>query len=100
MTKQVGEALQHEGQQRTGRLVSIGIGPWGIVERNHELLGHNRDIPYVSISSPRYGYGLWKRKLNSMSWKISFYLLLLFPFHSLSSSIHLNDQQEQTRRPE
>lgn len=55
VTKQVGEALQHEGQQRTGRLVSIGIAPWGIVERNHELLGHNRDIPYVSISSPRFG---------------------------------------------
>lgn len=43
-----------EGQQRTGRLVSIGIAPWGIVERNHELLGHNRDVPCHSISSPRY----------------------------------------------
>lgn len=27
--------------------------PWGIVERNHELLGHNRDVPCHSISSPR-----------------------------------------------
>lgn len=53
VTKQVGDALQHEGQQRSGRLVSIGIAPWGIVERNHELLGHNRDVPCHSISSPK-----------------------------------------------
>lgn len=53
VTKQVGDALLQEGQQRSGRLVSIGIAPWGIVERNHELLGHNRDIPCHSISSPR-----------------------------------------------
>lgn len=53
MTKQVGDALMAEGQQRSGRVVSIGIAPWGIVERNHELLGHNRDVPCHSISSPR-----------------------------------------------
>lgn len=54
VTKQVGDALLLEGQQRTGRVVSIGIAPWGIVERNHELLGHNRDVPCHSISSPRW----------------------------------------------
>lgn len=54
VTKQVGDALLLEGQQRTGRVVSIGIAPWGIVERNHELLGHNRDVPCHSISSPRF----------------------------------------------
>lgn len=53
VTKQVGDALSMEGQQRTGRVVSIGIAPWGIVERNVELLGHNRDVPCHSISSPR-----------------------------------------------
>ncbi|XP_055380249.1 transient receptor potential cation channel trpm isoform X3 [Condylostylus longicornis] len=53
VTRQVGDALSSEGQQRTGRVVSIGIAPWGIVERNHELLGHNREIPCHSISSPR-----------------------------------------------
>lgn len=53
VTKQVGDALLLEGQQKTGRVVSIGIAPWGIVERNHELLGHNRDVPCHSISSPR-----------------------------------------------
>ncbi|XP_037946393.1 transient receptor potential cation channel trpm-like isoform X3 [Teleopsis dalmanni] len=53
VTKQVGDALLLEGQQRSGRVVSIGIAPWGIVERNHELLGHNREVPCHSISSPR-----------------------------------------------
>ncbi|XP_038115217.1 transient receptor potential cation channel trpm isoform X4 [Culex quinquefasciatus] len=53
VTKQVGDALILDGQQRSGRVVSIGIAPWGIVERNHELLGHNRDVPCHSISSPR-----------------------------------------------
>ncbi|XP_014259871.1 transient receptor potential cation channel trpm [Cimex lectularius] len=42
-----------ERSQRSGRVVSIGIAPWGIVENNHELVGHNRDVPYHSISSPR-----------------------------------------------
>ncbi|KAH8329568.1 hypothetical protein KR067_010384, partial [Drosophila pandora] len=41
------------GGTNTGRVVSIGIAPWGIVERNHELLGHNREVPCHSISSPR-----------------------------------------------
>ena len=49
----MGDALLLEGQQRSGRVVSIGIAPWGIVERNVELLGHNRDVPCHSISSPR-----------------------------------------------
>ncbi|XP_017299512.2 transient receptor potential cation channel trpm [Diaphorina citri] len=43
-----------ERSQRSGRVVSIGIAPWGIVENNHELIGHNKDdVPYHSISSPR-----------------------------------------------
>ncbi|XP_077298276.1 transient receptor potential cation channel, subfamily M isoform X2 [Arctopsyche grandis] len=53
VTRQVGDALLLERSQRAGRVVSIGIAPWGIVENNHELLGHNRDVPYHSISSPR-----------------------------------------------
>ncbi|XP_067002827.1 transient receptor potential cation channel trpm isoform X2 [Anabrus simplex] len=52
VTRQVGDALL-ETSQRTGRVVSIGIAPWGIVENNHELVGANRDVPYHSISSPR-----------------------------------------------
>ncbi|CAH1392573.1 unnamed protein product [Nezara viridula] len=53
VTRQVGDALLMERSQRSGRVVSIGIAPWGIVENNHELIGHNRDVPYHSISSPR-----------------------------------------------
>ena len=53
VTKQVGDALLLEGQQRTGRVASVGIAPWGIVERNYELVGHNREVPCHSISSPR-----------------------------------------------
>lgn len=54
VTRQVGDALLLERSQRSGRVVSIGIAPWGIVENNHELVGHNRDVPYHSISSPRF----------------------------------------------
>jgi len=54
VTRQVGDALLLERSQRSGRVISIGIAPWGIVENNHELCGHNRDVPYHSISSPRY----------------------------------------------
>ncbi|XP_049813711.1 transient receptor potential cation channel trpm [Schistocerca nitens] len=53
VTRQVGDALLLERSQRSGRVISIGIAPWGIVENNHELIGHNRDVPYHSISSPR-----------------------------------------------
>lgn len=52
VTRQVGDALLLDSQ-RPGRIVSIGIAPWGIIENNHELIGHNKDIPYHSISSPR-----------------------------------------------
>ncbi|XP_050524701.1 transient receptor potential cation channel trpm isoform X1 [Daktulosphaira vitifoliae] len=52
VTRQVGDALLLDSQ-RTGRIVSIGIAPWGIIENNHELIGHNKDVPYHSISSPR-----------------------------------------------
>ncbi|XP_072157699.1 transient receptor potential cation channel trpm isoform X4 [Bemisia tabaci] len=58
VTRQVGDALLMERSQRSGRIVSIGIAPWGIVENNHELIGHNRDVPYHSISSPRSKYAV------------------------------------------
>lgn len=54
VTKEIGDALMVQGHQRSGRVVSIGIAAWGIVERNHELLGHNREVACHSISSPRY----------------------------------------------
>ncbi|KAJ9575656.1 hypothetical protein L9F63_007485, partial [Diploptera punctata] len=58
VTRQVGDALLLERSQRSGRVISIGIAPWGIVENNHELCGHNRDVPYHSISSPRSKYAV------------------------------------------
>lgn len=53
VTRQVGDALLSERTQRSGRVISLGIAPWGIVENNQELIGINRDVPYHSISSPR-----------------------------------------------
>ncbi|XP_048483560.1 transient receptor potential cation channel trpm isoform X6 [Plutella xylostella] len=53
VTRQVGDALQLERSQRAGRVVSIGIAPWGIVEGAHELLGKGRDVPYHAMASPR-----------------------------------------------
>lgn len=54
VTRQVGDALQLERSQRAGRVVSIGIAPWGIVEGAHELIGRGRDVPYHAMASPRY----------------------------------------------
>uniref|UniRef100_A0A1Y1MC38 Transient receptor potential cation channel trpm n=2 Tax=Photinus pyralis TaxID=7054 RepID=A0A1Y1MC38_PHOPY len=51
VTRQVGDALLLE--RSSGRVVSLGIAPWGIVENNFELIGLNRDVPFHSISSPR-----------------------------------------------
>lgn len=53
VTRQVGDALLLERSQRSGRVITLGIAPWGIVENNHDLIGANRDVPYHSISSPR-----------------------------------------------
>ncbi|CAG9564216.1 unnamed protein product [Danaus chrysippus] len=53
VTRQVGDALQLERSQRAGRVVSIGIAPWGIVEGSNELIGRGRDVPYHAIASPR-----------------------------------------------
>ncbi|KAJ8980323.1 hypothetical protein NQ317_008031 [Molorchus minor] len=53
VTKHVGDALLLERSQRTGRVNIIGITPWGIVENYQDLIGHNYEVPYHSISSPR-----------------------------------------------
>ncbi|XP_023245943.1 transient receptor potential cation channel trpm [Copidosoma floridanum] len=52
VTRQVGDALLLERSQRQGRVVSIGIAPWGILEKSHELIGRGREIPYDSLASP------------------------------------------------
>ncbi|KAI5640133.1 hypothetical protein NE865_07390 [Phthorimaea operculella] len=52
VTRQVGDALQLERSQRAGRVVSIGIAPWGIVEGANDLIGKGRDVPYHAMASP------------------------------------------------
>ncbi|XP_031782186.1 transient receptor potential cation channel trpm isoform X6 [Nasonia vitripennis] len=52
VTRQVGDALLLERSQRQGRVVSIGIAPWGILEKSHELIGRGREVPYDSLASP------------------------------------------------
>ena len=37
-----------------GRVVSIGITPWGIVDKRNELVGKKRDIPFHANAQPRY----------------------------------------------
>lgn len=49
----MGDGLLLERSQRTGRVNTLGIAPWGIVENNQDLIGHNTEVPYHSISSPR-----------------------------------------------
>ncbi|XP_012280563.1 transient receptor potential cation channel trpm isoform X2 [Orussus abietinus] len=58
VTRQVGDALLLERSYRQGRVISIGIAPWGILEKSHELIGRGRDIPYDSISSPWSKYAV------------------------------------------
>lgn len=58
VTRHVGEALVTESslRVRSGRLVSVGIAPWGIVERRQDLIGHNKDVPYHPMNSPKSKY--------------------------------------------
>ncbi|XP_043280353.1 transient receptor potential cation channel trpm isoform X2 [Venturia canescens] len=58
VTRQVGDALLLERSQRQGRVVSIGIAPWGILEKSHELIGRGGEVPYDSMSSPWSRYAV------------------------------------------
>ncbi|XP_042218269.1 transient receptor potential cation channel trpm-like [Homarus americanus] len=55
VTRQVGESLVSESplRVRSGRVVSVGIAPWGIVERRQDLIGCSKDVPYHPINSPK-----------------------------------------------
>ncbi|KAL6254233.1 hypothetical protein P5V15_014851 [Pogonomyrmex californicus] len=52
VTRQVGDALLLERSQRQGRVVSIGIAPWGILDKSHELIGRGGEVSYDCLSSP------------------------------------------------
>ncbi|GAB6029581.1 hypothetical protein CHUAL_005324 [Chamberlinius hualienensis] len=50
--KHVGEAFNNERSQTLrGRVVTIGIAPWGIIENRKDLIGENVTVPYQNICS-------------------------------------------------
>ena len=55
VNKHVGDALVSEKSPRIkgGRVVSIGIAPWGVVEKRRELVGKNKDVPFHTVAQPR-----------------------------------------------
>ena len=55
VNKHVGDALVSEKSPRIkgGRVVSIGIAPWGVVEKRNELVGKNKDVPFHTVAQPR-----------------------------------------------
>ncbi|KAK9299484.1 hypothetical protein QLX08_007502 [Tetragonisca angustula] len=58
VTRQVGDALLLEKSQRQGRVVSIGIAPWGILDKSHELVVRGGEVPYDCLSSPWSKYAV------------------------------------------
>ncbi|CAL4083894.1 unnamed protein product [Meganyctiphanes norvegica] len=54
VTSHVGEAFV-ESSLRTGngRVVSVGIAPWGVIERRQDLIGSGKDVPYALINNPK-----------------------------------------------
>nr|XP_034192341.1 transient receptor potential cation channel trpm isoform X1 [Osmia lignaria]XP_034192342.1 transient receptor potential cation channel trpm isoform X1 [Osmia lignaria] len=58
ITRQVGDALLLEKSQRQGRVVSIGIAPWGILDKSHELVTRGGEVPYDCLSSPWSKYAV------------------------------------------
>ena len=55
VTRHVGDALISERSPRLrgGRVVSIGIAPWGVVENRALLIGRKKDVAFQSIDHPR-----------------------------------------------
>ena len=51
--------------------MSIGITPWGIVDRRNELLGRKREVAFHPVPQPRYFISLFflgfmlKKKANN-----------------------------------
>ena len=39
--------------------MSIGITPWGIVDRRNELLGRKREVAFHPVPQPRYFISLF-----------------------------------------
>jgi hypothetical protein len=58
VTHHVGDALisERSPRLRSGRVVSIGVAPWGVVENRASLVGRKKDVAYQSIDHPRSKY--------------------------------------------
>jgi transient receptor potential cation channel subfamily M protein 3 len=54
VTRHIGDALvtERSPRLRSGRVVSIGIAPWGVVQDRQDLVQKNKDVPYHSIAQP------------------------------------------------
>jgi transient receptor potential cation channel subfamily M protein 3 len=55
VNKHVGDALVSEKSPRIkgGRVVSIGISPWGIIDRRTELIGTKKEVAFHPVPQPR-----------------------------------------------
>ncbi|CAG0882990.1 unnamed protein product [Darwinula stevensoni] len=70
-TQYVGEALisERSPRLRPGRVVSVGIAPWGAIENRINLIAKNKDVPYHSLAAP-------KSKLSVLNSRHAFFLLV------------------------
>ena len=61
-----------------GRVVSIGITPWGMVEKRHELVGKKMDVPFHSVAQPR-------SVTRSQEWQME--VVIVIVFHHLLAKV-------------
>uniref|UniRef100_A0A4W3I912 Transient receptor potential cation channel subfamily M member 3 n=1 Tax=Callorhinchus milii TaxID=7868 RepID=A0A4W3I912_CALMI len=50
--RHVGDALKDHASKSRGRICTIGIAPWGIVENQEDLIGKDVVRPYQTMSNP------------------------------------------------
>uniref|UniRef100_UPI00358F2D64 transient receptor potential cation channel subfamily M member 1-like n=1 Tax=Myxine glutinosa TaxID=7769 RepID=UPI00358F2D64 len=50
--RHVGDALKEHHSKTRGRICTVGIAPWGIVENRDDLVGRDVTWPYQTMSNP------------------------------------------------
>ncbi|KAB0368807.1 hypothetical protein FD755_019841 [Muntiacus reevesi] len=50
--RHVGDALKDHASKSRGKICTIGIAPWGIVENQEDLIGRDVVRPYQTMSNP------------------------------------------------
>uniref|UniRef100_A0A8C4QA85 Transient receptor potential cation channel, subfamily M, member 1a n=1 Tax=Eptatretus burgeri TaxID=7764 RepID=A0A8C4QA85_EPTBU len=60
--RHVGDALKEHHSKTRGRICTVGIAPWGIVENRDDLVGRDVTRPYQTMSNPDSEFAV----LNSM----------------------------------